>query len=100
MFRRLVKTNTEHNRNIDNDEIIESKIKECQRENGRCMVSTSNRLRKKYGDKRVNRVLSRLSQRRYRGNQYQKQENDKIINLLTKLTKTRDSFTAQSRFEL
>jgi len=78
---------TEHTQDIDNDEVIESKIKECQRENGRCMVSTSNRLRKKFGDEKVNRVLSRLSQRRYRGNQYQKQETVKITNLLIEITK-------------
>ena len=87
MFRRLVKRSTEHTQNIDNDEVIESKIKECQRENGRCMVSTSNRLRKKFGDEKVNRILSRLSQRRYRGNQYQKQETVKITNLLIEITK-------------
>jgi hypothetical protein len=87
MFGRLVKMSTEHTQDIDNDEVIESKIKECQRENGRCMVSTSNRLRKKFGDEKVNRVLSRLSQRRYRGNQYQKQETVKITNLLIEITK-------------
>ena len=53
------------------DEVIEAKIKECQRENGRCMVSTSRRLRIFYGDEKVNRILRRLSRRRERGNQYQ-----------------------------
>ena len=81
---------TEHTQDIDNDEVIESKIKECQRENGRCMVSTSNRLRKKFGDEKVNRVLSRLSQRRYRGNQYQKQESDEITRFIDKLFKNYD----------
>ena len=90
MFRRLVKKSTEHTQNIDNDEVIESKIKECQRENGRCMVSTSNRLRKKFGDEKVNRILSRLSQRRYRGNQYQKQESDEITRFIDKLFKNYD----------
>mgnify|MGYP000276411147 CR=1 FL=1 len=90
MFRRLVKRSTEHTQNIDNDEVIESKIKECQRENGRCMVSTSNRLRKKFGDEKVNRILSRLSQRRYRGNQYQKQESDEITRFIDKLFKNYD----------
>ena len=90
MFRRLVKRSTEHTQNIDNDEVIESKIKECQRENGRCMVSTSNRLRKKFGDEKGNRILSRLSQRRYRGNQYQKQESDEITRFIDKLFKNYD----------
>ena len=103
MFRRTHKTTTEHRQLIDDiteDEIIETKIKDCQRENGRCMVSTSSRLRKKYGDDKVNRVLSRLSARRYRGNKYQEKGIDEILNLVKGLTKTRDSFTAQSRFEL
>ena len=52
------------------DEVIETKIKACQRENGRCMVSTSSRLRKKYGDDKISRVLSRLSARKYRYNKY------------------------------
>ena len=76
MFKRLDKTKTEHRQLIDNtniDEVIETKIKECQRENGRCMVSTSRRLRIFYGDEKVNRILRRLSRRRERGNQYQEQ---------------------------
>ena len=40
-------------------------------ENDRCMTSTSNRLRKQFGDEAVDRTLLRLSQRRYRGNKYQ-----------------------------
>ena len=100
MFRRTHKTSTEYRQNIDIDEEIEAKIKDCQRENGRCMSSTSSRLRKKYGDDKVNRVLSRLSARRYRGNKYQEKGIDEILNLVKGLTKTRDSFTAQSRFEL
>jgi hypothetical protein len=90
MFKRLDKTKTEHRQFIDNtniDEVIETKIKACQRENGRCMGSTASRLRKKYGDMKVNQVLSRLSQRRYRGNRYQEQESSEIINLLEKLSK-------------
>ena len=74
MFKRLDKTKTEHRQLIDNtniDEVIETKIKECQRENGRCMVSTSRRLRIFYGDEKVNRILRRLSRRRERGNPYQ-----------------------------
>ena len=74
MFKRLHKTSTERRQLIDDtniDEVIETKIKECQRENGRCMVSTSRRLRIFYGDEKVNRILRRLSRRRARGNQYQ-----------------------------
>jgi hypothetical protein len=76
MFKRLDKTTTEHRQLVDDttkDEIIETKIKECQRENGRCMISTSRRLRIFYGDEKVNRILRRLSRRRERGNQYQEQ---------------------------
>ena len=80
------KTTTEHRQNIDIDEEIEAKIKDCQRENGKCMVSTSRRLRKKYGDDKVNRVLSRLSARRYRGNKYQENQSNEIMNLLLQLT--------------
>ena len=75
MFRRTHKTTTGHRQLIDDtteDEVIETKIKECQRENGRCMVSTSRRLRIFYGDEKVNRILRRLSRRRER-NQYQEQ---------------------------
>ena len=76
MFRRADRRTTEHRQLIDDtteDEIIETKIKECQRENGRCMVSTSRRLRIFYGDEKVNRILRRLSARRARGNSYQEQ---------------------------
>ena len=76
MFKRLHKTSTERRQLIDDtniDEVIETKIKECQRENGRCMVSTSRRLRIFYGDEKVNRILRRLSRRRERGNSYQEQ---------------------------
>ena len=100
MFKRVDKSTIEQRQNIDIDEEIEAKIKDCQRENGRCMVSTSSRLRKKYGDDKVDRVLSRLSARRYRGNKYQEKGPNEILNLLKELAKTRDSFTAQSRFEL
>ena len=44
MFRRADRTTTERRQLLDStteDEEIETKIKECQRENGRCMVSTS-----------------------------------------------------------
>ena len=71
MFGRVDKTTMERTQNVHDDEVIESKIKECQRENGRCMVSTSRRLRIFYGDEKVNRILRRLSRRRARGNQYQ-----------------------------
>jgi len=69
MFRRTHRTTTERKQLIDDtteDEIIEAKIKECQRENGRCMISTSSRLRIFYGDEKVNRILRRLSTRRAR----------------------------------
>ena len=82
MFGRTDKTTTERTQLIDEtteDEVIETKIKECQRENGRCMVSTSRRLRETYGDKRVNRVLRRLSARRYRNN---KNNRDTLHNVL------------------
>ena len=74
MFGLTDNSTTERQQLIDEtteDEVIESKIKECQRENGRCMVSTSRRLRIFYGDEKVNRILRRLSRRRERGNQYQ-----------------------------
>jgi len=74
MFRRADRTTTERRQLLDStteDEEIETKIKECQRENGRCMVSTSRRLRIFYGDEKVNRILRRLSRRRERVNQYQ-----------------------------
>ena len=73
MFRRVDRTTTERRQLLDDtteDEEIETKIKECQRENGRCMVSTSRRLRIFYGDEKVNRILRRLSRRRARGNLY------------------------------
>jgi len=76
MFGRTHKTTTERQQLIDDtteDEVIEAKIKECQLENGRCMVSTSKRLRIFYGDEKVNRILRRLSRRRERGNSYQEQ---------------------------
>ena len=76
MFGLTDNSTTERQQLIDKtteDEVIESRIKECQRENGRCMVSTSRRLRIFYGDEKVNRILRRLSRRRERGNQYQEQ---------------------------
>ena len=76
MFGLTDNSTTERQQLVDDtteDEVIESKIKECQRENGRCMVSTSRRLRIFYGDEKVNRILRRLSRRRERGNQYQEQ---------------------------
>ena len=74
MFQRIDRTTTERRQLVNDttdDEEIETKIKECQKENGRCMVSTSRRLRIFYGDEKVNRILRRLSRRRERGNQYQ-----------------------------
>ena len=69
MFGSIDRTTTERRQLLDStteDEEIETKIKECQRENGRCMVSTSSRLRIFYGDEKVNRILRRLSRRRER----------------------------------
>ena len=88
MFGRTDKTHTTHGQLTDNndiDEVIESKIKACQRENGRCMTSTSNRLREKYGYVHVNRVLSRLNKRRYRGNKYQEKGINEIYNIVENL---------------
>ena len=73
MFQRIDRTTTERRQLVNDttdDEEIETKIKECQKENGRCMVSTSRRLRIFYGDEKVNRILRRLSRRRARGNLY------------------------------
>ncbi len=83
MFGRVDKTTTERRQNVDDDEVIESKIKECQRENGQCMVSTSSRLRIRYGDKPVDRVLRRLSARRYRNN---KNNRDTLHNVLDRFS--------------
>ncbi|MEZ7988958.1 MAG: hypothetical protein QMC56_01460 [Nitrosopumilus sp.] len=66
MFGCVDKTKTKHRQFVDSiriDKLIEIKIKECERENDICMISTSNRLQKKYGNEHVNRVVSRLSQR-------------------------------------
>ena len=79
MFGRIDKTTMERTQNVHDDEVIEAKIKVCQRENGQCMVSTSRRLRQTYGDERVNRVLRRLSARRYRNN---KNNRDTLHNVL------------------
>jgi len=103
MFRRMNETTRERIERIDNalqDEKIETKIKECQRENGECMKSTSRRLKEQYGNKKVDRVLSRLSARRYRGNKYQQKGSNEILNLLKQLTKTSDSMTAQSSYSI
>ena len=89
MFGRVDKNKTEHRQLIDSihiEEVIEDKIKECQRENERCMTSASNRLRTLYGDEAVDRILQRLSARRYRGNKYQKKGDNQAINLLEQLT--------------
>jgi len=76
MFRQVDKTTMQRRQNID-DHVIESKIKECQRENDRCRVSTSSRLRQTYRDDKVNLVFRTLSARRYRGNKYQEKETAK-----------------------
>ena len=72
MFGRVDNTTTEHRQRVDNalqEKQIETEIKECQRENGECMKSTSKNLRDRYGDSIVTRVLARLRQRNYRKNQ-------------------------------
>jgi hypothetical protein len=94
MFGRVDKNKTGHIQLIDNihiEEVIEDKIKECQRENERCMTSASNRLRTLYGDEAVDRILQRLSKRKYQGNKYQEKGVNPAINLLKELTKTSDS---------
>jgi hypothetical protein len=66
MFGCVDKAKTKHRQFVDSiriDKLIEIKIKECERQNDICIISTSNRLQKKYGNEHVNRVLSRLSQR-------------------------------------
>ena len=64
----------------DDDEIIEYKIKGSQKENGRLMVSTSQRLRHQYSDEQVTKVINRLSRRRQRRNQYEEQGSNNITN--------------------
>lgn len=85
---------------ISIDEIIESKIKACQRENGRCMGATSKRLREQYGDYEVTTILKRLNKRKQRGNKYQEKGTNEILNLLKQLTKTSDSMTTQSSYSM
>ena len=65
------------------DEVIEGKIKACQRENGRLMTRTSQRLREQYGIEMIDRVVNRLSRRRQRKNQNLK--NIELINLISSL---------------
>ena len=102
MFGIKDKTNTTRTQLENNsiiDEVIETKIKTCQRENGRLMTRTSQRLREEYGIEMVNRVVNRLSRRRQRGNQYLKKTNE-MINLISDLAKRRDGFTTDRSFEL
>jgi hypothetical protein len=96
MFERLRNTTIEQPQNIDDDEVIEAKIKNCQRENGRCMVSTSSRLKKKYGHYKVNLVLRRLSARRYRGNKYQEKGMNEIVDMVKGLAEIKNSPRSQS----
>ena len=94
MFGRVDKNKTEHRQLIDSihiEEVIEDKIKECQRENKRSMTSASNRLKKLYGDKAVEEILQKLSKRRYQGNKYQEKGVNPAINLLEESTKNSDS---------
>ena len=96
MFERLHNTTIEQPQNIDDDEVIEAKIKDCQRENGRCMVSTSSRLKKKYGHYKVNLVLRRLSARRYRGNKYQEKGMNEIVDMVKGLAEIKNGTRSQS----
>ena len=96
MFERLHNTTIEQPQNIDDDEVIEAKIKDCQRENGRCMVSTSSRLKKKYGHYKVNLVLRRLSARRYRGNKYQEKGMNEIVDMVKGLAEIKNGPRSQS----
>jgi len=97
---KTITTRTQLDNNSIIDEIIESKIKACQRENGRLMTRTSQRLREQYGIEMVDRVINRLSRRRQRGNQYQKQETIEQIKEILDSTKRRNGFTTDSSFEL
>jgi len=83
---KTITTRTQLDNNSIIDEIIETKIKSCQRENGRLMTRTSQRLREQYGVEMVDRVVNRLSRRRQRGNQYQKNESNEIMSLISSLT--------------
>ena len=80
---KTITTRTQLDNNSIINEIIETKIKACKRENSRLMTRTSQRLREQYGIEMVDRVVNLLSRRRQRGNQYQKKK--KIINQLEKL---------------
>lgn len=85
MFGRVDKTTTERTQRIDNalqEKQIETEIKECQRENGECMKSTSRNLRDRYGDSIVTRVLARLRQRNYRKNKKSSQELGQVTEYL------------------
>jgi hypothetical protein len=89
MFGHVDEATTKRLQRIDNalqDDEIEAKIKECQRENGECMKSTSRRLKEQYGNQKVDTILRRLSTRRYRGNKYQEKGTNEIMNLLKQLT--------------
>ncbi len=97
---KTITTNTQLDNNSIIDEIIESKIKACQRENGRLMTRTSQRLREQYCIEIVDSVVNRLSRRRQRGNQYQQQDSKELINLISNLTKRSNGFTTNSSFEL
>ena len=68
------------------DEAIETKIKACQQENGRCMGATSRNLRERYGDRQVTRVIRRLNKRKQRGNKYQEKGINQIMNIVENLT--------------
>ena len=103
MFRRghNDKTLEDNDRTLEDsmsiDEAIETKIKECQRENGRCMGATSKRLREQYGVNQVTKVIKRLNKRKQRGNKYQEKGTNEILNLIAQLTNKK---TNQEQFSL
>ena len=66
----------------------EKQIIQCQVTNDRLLGSTSTSLRKKYGDKTVNRAIQRLSKRRIRGKCSRKAELMKIEKLFKPVIET------------
>jgi len=77
--------NTQNMTNLglnDPDRVCENTIKQCQKENGRLMVSTSNYLKRMYGDEQVIKVIRRLQKRRDRANNYQNKDSKDFKHLL------------------
>ena len=65
---------------LDDDKNLqcEKQIIQCQITNDRLLGSTSTSLRKKYGDKIVNKAIQRLAKRRIRGKCSRKAEIEKL----------------------